>query len=261
MQIRACQIAADIGSPTARRSAIRWLVADAAMDGADVVVFPELALTGYGAGETIASEAEPAEGAALADLRALADAHRITIVTGLALAEESGVSNAAVAVQPGRPPVVYAKRHLYGAYEKALFVPGTTPSPLFEVAGMKAGLLVCFDVEFPERVRELAEAGAEIIFVPTALPRSAGARFIAEHVVPVRAFENQVFIVYVDHCGEDARFAYQGLSCIAAPDGSRLASAPADAAAMLSVTVDGGDYEAARRENPYLQELADSRLR
>ncbi|KQT52775.1 MULTISPECIES: nitrilase-related carbon-nitrogen hydrolase [unclassified Aureimonas] len=261
MQVRACQIDAELGTPEARRSAIRWLVADAASDGADVIVFPELALTGYGAGDMIGSDARTGTGAALAELKRLADEHRITIVTGLAVLGAGGVLNAAVAAQPGAEPIVYAKRHLYGDYEKALFVPGRAPSPIFEVAGMKAGMLVCFDVEFPERVRELALAGAEIVFVPTALPRSESARFVAEHVVPVRAFENQIFVVYVDHCGEDERFAYQGLSCIAAPDGTRLATAPADQLAILSVTIEPGDYEAAREQNPYLQELAESRLR
>ncbi|GGD21404.1 nitrilase-related carbon-nitrogen hydrolase [Aureimonas glaciei] len=261
MQIRACQLDAETGDAKARMAAIRWLTGDAASDGADVVVFPELALTGYGAGDEIRDLAETIDGPTVAELQRLADEHGIAVITGLALREAQGVVNAALVALPRRKPIVYAKQHLYGDYEKALFTPGRVPSGLFEIAGMKAAVLVCFDVEFPERVRELAVAGAEIVFVPTALPASDGARFVAEKIVPVRAFENQIFIVYVDHVGSDARFAYQGLSCIAAPDGTRITAAPDDQFAILSASIDRADYAESRVQNPYLAELAAHRDR
>ena len=254
MQVRACQIGADAGGRTARLAAIRWLIADAAMDGADVVVFPELAVTGYGAGEAIRDKAETIDGPVACELRRLADEHGIAVIAGLAVREGGDVFNAALVARPRSAPIVYAKRHLYGDYEKALFSPGTAPSPIFEIGGMKAGVLVCFDVEFPERVWELAMAGAEVVFVPTALPSSDAGRFIAASVVPVRAFENQIFIVYVDHCGNDERFSYRGLSVIAAPDGSRLTAAAEDRVAMLSATIEPEDFEASRARNPYLEE-------
>jgi predicted amidohydrolase len=261
MHIRACQLDAETGDAKARMAAIRWLIGDAASDGADVVVFPELALTGYGAGDEIRDAAETLGGPAVTELQRLADEHAVAVVTGLALRQENGVVNAALVARPRRKPIVYAKQHLYGDYEKALFTPGRVPSEIFEVAGMKAAVLVCFDVEFPERVRELALAGAEIIFVPTALPASDGARFVAEKIVPVRAFENQIFIVYVDHVGADTRFAYQGLSCIAAPDGTRITFAPDDEFAILSASIDAADYAECRVQNPYLTELAAHRDR
>ncbi len=255
MQVRACQMPADDTDTASRLAAIRYLSADAASDGADVVVFPELAPTGYGAGDAIRELAEDADGPILRELQELVDDHRVTAVIGLALREGERCVNAAVAVRPRAEPIVYAKQHLFGDYEKALFSPGTTASQVFEVAGKKAGLLVCFDVEFPERVRELALAGAEVVFVPTALPTGDAARFIAEHVVPVRAFENHVFVVYVNHAGTDGRFSYQGLSCIAAPDGSRIAVAPADRFGLIDATIEGEDYATSVDANPYLDEL------
>ncbi|WP_188907012.1 nitrilase-related carbon-nitrogen hydrolase [Aureimonas endophytica] len=260
MQVRACQMPAEELEAGSRLAAIRWLIADAASDGADVVVFPELAPTGYGAGDVIRDGAEAADGVTLSEIRQLADDHEVTVILGLAVRAEGGVVNAAVVAQPKQAPIVYAKQHLYGDYEKALFVPGTKASPIFEVAGAKAGVLVCFDVEFPERVRELALAGAEIVFVPTALPAGEASRFIAESVVPVRAFENHLFVVYVNHVGRDGRFAYQGLSCIAAPDGSRIALAPEDRPATIDATIDGTDYATAVAINPYLDELRAATL-
>jgi predicted amidohydrolase len=193
MQVRACQLGADMGDAAARLKAIRWLIVDAASDGADVVVLPELALTGYGAGETIRDAAETIDGDTVTQLRQLADENAITVVTGIALRE--GATVIALIVRPQEAPLAYAKQHLFGPYEKSLFSAGNKCCEIFEVGGLKAAALVCFDVEFPERVRELAQAGAQVIFVPTALPAGASGKMVAEYVVPTRAFESQVFIV------------------------------------------------------------------
>ena len=80
--------------------------------------------------------------------------------------------------------------------------------------------MICYDVEFPEMIRHLALSGADLVLVPTALPASEHAAFIARSIIPVRAFENQVFVAYANHAGRDDAFAYAGLSGIAAPDGS-----------------------------------------
>jgi predicted amidohydrolase len=223
--------------------------------GADLAVFPELAATGYGAGPVIADGATAPE-AALAPLQSLVDRHGTAMVIGLAFREAADKpANAAAILRPGAEPAIYVKRMLYGDYEKDLFEAGQAEPPIVEIGGLACGVLVCFDVEFPELVRSLALRGAEAVIVPTALPRSPGARFIAEHLVSVRAFENQVFLVYADHCGADSRFAYQGLSSIVAPDGSLLAAASDTEAAMLVAELNPSAYADCRAQNPYLDEL------
>ena len=91
--------------------------------------------------------------------------------------------------------------------------------------------------------------------MPTALPASDHAAFIAGSMIPVRAFENQVFVAYVNHCGADGAFAYAGLSRIAAPDGQTLAVADASPA-LLFADIEPAAYAAAREANPYLEDLA-----
>ena len=76
---------------------------------------------------------------------------------------------------------------------------------------------ICYDVEFPEAVRALALAGAELIAVPTALIRPFD--IVARAIVPARAFENQVYVAYAGMCGSEAGLGYCGLSCIVGPDG------------------------------------------
>ncbi|NDV86700.1 hydrolase [Aurantimonas aggregata] len=257
MRVAAFQLDAGLGSPEARLREIEACMARA--DGADLAVFPELALTGYGAGPVIADGASPPE-AALAPLQSLVDRHGTAMVIGLAVAAEGKPVNAAAILRPSAEPAVYAKRMLYGDYEKDLFEAGHAEPPIVEIGGLACGVLVCFDVEFPELVRSLALRGAEAVIVPTALPKSAGARFIAEHLVRVRAFENQIFLVYADHCGADSRFAYQGLSSIVAPDGSALAAANDTDAAMLIADLQPAAYAECRAQNPYLAELRQAGL-
>ena len=84
-------------------------------------------------------------------------------------------------------------------------------------------MLICYDVEFPENVRHLALLGADLVAVPTALMRPFDV--VANILVPARAYENQVFVAYVDRCGHEGDFEYCGLSCVVGPDGVDLARA------------------------------------
>lgn len=227
--------------------------------GADLAHLPELALPGYGAGVEALRETAAKAPELLAQLADLVAETGVALALGLPVLQDGAVRNTAVVLRPGHAPITYAKRFLYGDYERAAFSPGDAASPLVEIAGLNVGLLVCFDVEFPETVRELALAGADLVLVPTALPESEGARFIARHLVPTRAFENGLFVSYADWCGSDDAFRYGGLSVIAAPDGRALAQAGESAAEMLVANLDPSAFAHVRAANDYLGELARMR--
>jgi predicted amidohydrolase len=211
-----------------------------------------LALTGYGAGEAIRATAEPANGAHVARLQTIAAETGIVIVAGFAETADGVVYSSAVAVTPDGQRHFYRKIHLYGDYERSLFSPGDMAPPIFQIGCLKAGLLICYDVEFPELVRHLAAAGADIVLVPTALPESDHAAFIATRIIPVRAFENQIFVAYANHAGDDGAFTYAGRSGIVAPNGDDLARASELGSKLLLADIDPGAYGAARSANPYL---------
>ncbi|WAJ28066.1 nitrilase-related carbon-nitrogen hydrolase [Antarcticirhabdus aurantiaca] len=223
--------------------------------GAGLAHLPELALPGYGAGAEALRETAMRAPEILARLEDLVAETGVALALGLPVLDGGAVLNAAILLRPNRERVLYAKRFLYGDYERAAFSAGAAVSPVVEVAGFRVGLLVCFDVEFPETVRELALAGADLVLVPTALPESAGARFIARSLVPTRAFENSLFLSYADWCGADAAFRYQGLSAIVGPDGIPLAQAGEAGAEMLLADLDPAAFEAPRAANNYLGEL------
>jgi predicted amidohydrolase len=269
MRLALLQMTARAGDVPANLARIDDAMRAAAARGADLLLAPELALSGYGAGAAIADLADPPGGPQRAALARMAREHGLAIVAGLAEAAEGAIWNSAYFTD-GAADAIYRKSHLYGAYETALFRPGPPAAVTFAHAGLTCGMLICYDVEFPENVRRLAQAGADLVLVPTALPAAPFTQFIARRIIPVRAFENQVFVAYANHGGADERFTYQGMSCVAAPDGSILAEAGGPDAheagagagtgagaqdALLIVDIDPAAYGASRADNAYLRDL------
>ena len=255
MKIAALQMQAVAGDVEANLVRIEAAMRDAARQGATLLVAPELAIPGYGAGDAMAALAEEPQGPSWRRLAAMSQETKVAVVAGFAERDGEAVYNSALFVDGDKPPKVYRKSHLYGPYERSLFRPETPTSCLFDHAGMKFGMLICYDVEFPENVRRLAMAGAQAVLVPTALPASDHDEFIARKMIPVRAFENQVFVAYVDHCGADALGSYAGLSGIAAPDGTLLAAAGATGEALLVADLDADAFGNSAKQNPYLADL------
>lgn len=260
MKIAALQMRAVAGDPARNFERVARAPREAAAAGAKLLVTPELAHTGYGAGPDVTRYAEPPAGDLAAKIAQLSRETGVAIIMGFAERVGDVVYNSALFTD-GTRHAVYRKSHLYGDYERGLFSPGEPSNTIVEVGGMKLGILICYDVEFPENVRRLAEAGVDGIMVPTALPASDHSELIARKMIAVRAFENQIFVAYVDHCGADDRFRYAGLSGIAAPDGSMLAEAPAEGEALLVADLDRGAYQASAEENTYLTDLRRVRER
>lgn len=256
MRIAALQMHAIAGDGEANLQRIAAAAVDAASAGAKLLIVPELAVTGYGAGEDALTRlASPATGDVPARLSAIARDNKLAVVAGFAEQEGTLIYNSALFTDGIGTNAVYRKSHLYGDYERNVFRPGVPASVLVELGGIRLGMLICYDVEFPENVRRLALAGADLVVVPTALPKGSSGTFIASHMIQVRAFENQVFVAYINHCGAGDNFTYAGLSRIAAPDGKLLAEAAAEGETLLFAEVRPEDYARSRAENTYLVDL------
>lgn len=256
MRIAALQMHAIAGDAEANIERIAAAAADAAAGGARLLVVPELAVPGYGAGEAAFGRlASPATGDVATRLGAIARDNALAIVAGFAEQDGTHVYNSALFTDGIGTNAVYRKSHLYGDYERAAFRTAAPASVMVELGGIRLGMLICYDVEFPENVRRLALAGADLVLVPTALPKGSSGTFIANHMIQVRAFENQVFVAYINHCGADDHFTYAGLSRIAAPDGKLLAEAPAEGETLLFAEIRPEDYAKSRAENTYLIDL------
>lgn len=255
MRLAVYQIETVPGDVEANLGLIAGAAERASEAGANVLLVPELALTSYGAGDRFAELAEPVDGVSAKVLAAMSLHLKLDIVVGMAERADGKIWNSALLFQRGEVTGVYRKRQLYGAYETGYFAPGPCDSTLFDIGGMKTGLAICYDIEFPETARALALAGAKLILVPTAVPVSKSAEFIARYVLPVRAFENEVFVAYANHAGTDDRYSYTGRSCICAPDGSDLARADGEGEALLIADLEPARYIAFNAEVPYLKDL------
>lgn len=198
----------------------------AVSSGADLLVLPEMFLCGYNIGASrVADLAEASDGPSAARIADIARSHKLGILYGYPERDASGAIYNSVQLidRHGEQRANYRKTHLYGELDRSQFSASDQPPAIFELDGWKVGLLICFDVEFPEAVRTLALAGADLVLVPTANMRPY--EFVAQVLVPTRAYENQVFLAYANYVGNEDEIEYCGLSCIVAPDGQVMAQA------------------------------------
>jgi predicted amidohydrolase len=117
--------------------------------------------------------------------------------------------------------------------------------------GFQIGLLICYDIEFPEPARVLALAGADILLIPTA--QMAPYTQVAKVLIPTRAYENQLYVAYANHSGSDDGLNYVGLSSICGPDGAVLAAA-GTGEELIYATVDKMHHQKVRQADPLLRD-------
>lgn len=138
---------------------------------ADLLVLPEMFLTGYNIGvEAVGALAETQDGPSAQSIAALAKNSGVAILYGYPERGADGqIYNAVQLIDAnGQRLCNYRKTHLFGDLDNSMFSAGDDDFPLVELNGWKLGFLICYDLEFPENTRRLALAGAELILVPTA---------------------------------------------------------------------------------------------
>jgi len=216
----------------------------------DLVVCPELFLSGYNVGAEVAELAQPADGAFFRAAAAVARECKTALVYGYPeTAAGNRICNAAVCIgRDGQLRANHRKLRLPNDFERRWFTPGESYT-LLDLGGFRVALLVCYEVEFPEAVRACALAGADVVVAPTAL--KAEWTFVARQLVPTRAFENGVFLLYANYCGHENGFDYLGESCIIGPGGEEIARAGGDEG-LITGLLDRNRIAEARARLAYL---------
>ncbi|KAA1429224.1 nitrilase-related carbon-nitrogen hydrolase [Nocardioides antri] len=221
------QLAPVLGDLAGNRRRLLAAVDEAAAAGARVVVLPELATTGYCFTDAAQARAlaEPVDGPTVRALTDLAARHDLVVVVGLALLDPEGrLRNSAVLVDGDGPAAVYDKVHLWGR-EPDVFTAGDAPPPVVATRHGRVGLMVCYDLEFPEWVRRAALDGAELVCVPVNWPdpgRPDGERPVETLTAQVAAATNRVYVAVADRVGDERGTRWIGGSVIAGPDGYPL---------------------------------------
>ncbi len=202
-------------SPLERFAQLEDAISDQQLD---LVVCPELFLSGYAVGGDVRRFAETKEGPFSNKIANLAKQQGTAIIYGYPEQQNGLLFNSSICIDSnGHIVSNHRKMLLPPGFESEYFTSGDELST-FNLGPFKCAMLVCYDVEYPEAVRAAAEAGAQIIIVPTALTDQWGV--VAHKLIPTRAFENGVWVLYANHAGVENSARYLGNSCIAAPDGS-----------------------------------------
>ena len=263
--VAACQLGLAVGETEANRSAAAAAIGEAAGRGAELVVLPELCDSGYvfsGEAEARALAAPAADSPTLREWQELAGRYGTTIAGGFCeLGDDGLVYNSAAVVGADGILAVYRKAHLWDA-EKLVFTPGDAPPPVVGLPFGRVGLMICYDLEFPEWVRLPALAGADLIAAPVnwpAMPVPAGERPCDVVRVQADACVNGVFVAVADRCRAERGVSWVGGSVIVGPDGYPLAG-PATAGSQVILVA---DCELARARNKQISThndvLADRR--
>ena len=264
MRVACCQIAPDVADPAVSGAAAGEAIAAAVAGGAQIVVLPELANSGY----VFRSEAEvraaatPADGEVLASWAAAAAGGDAVVIAGFCeLAPDGAIHNSAAVLDGGGVLAVYRKLHLWDE-EQRWFMPGSDCAPVLDTCHGRIGVAVCYDLEFPELTRGLALAGAELIALPTNWPRDPNPpddRPILHSLASVTAYLNKVYVAVCDRCGSERGLEFEGGSAIVAADGALVAGPVKDRGAA-TITADC-DLRRARdkRSGPRNDAFADRR--
>jgi predicted amidohydrolase len=206
----------------------------------DLLVLPELFATGYQfvTKSEVQSLAEPVpDGLTCQRLMEVARAHSLHLVAGLPERNGGHCYNSAIVIGPKGFIGLYRKTHLF--FEETLFfAPGDTGFRVWEAAGAKIGVMICFDWLYPEAARTLALRGAEIVCHPSnlVLPHCPDA-------MVTRCLENRMFSVTANRIGAEERggkerLTYLGQSEIVTPRGRILHRAPSDREELMVLDID-----------------------
>ncbi|UCC93756.1 MAG: carbon-nitrogen hydrolase family protein [Thermoplasmata archaeon] len=212
-----------------RQGDMRWnisrvleLASQAGVKGADLVVLPELATTGYYMFNKFHDLAEPLDGPTVAVVHELAKRYDYHVVMGLAEKGDDGkVHDSSVLIGPSGLQGVYRKIHLWDT-ENSVFTPGDqvmapeTGGPLGRV-----GLLVCYDLEFPETAERVGALGASLLAATAAFTNLT----LWQATLKARARDLGVPVVAANRIGHEMDTDFCGHSSIVAPDGTVLAEA------------------------------------
>jgi predicted amidohydrolase len=227
--IAVAQLGLAVGEPEVNRKAGAEAVAEAAAAGARLVVLPELSDSGY-----VFASADEARGLAapaddsdtLRQWAALAREHGLVIVGGFCeLGQDGQLYNSAALVDGSGVRAVYRKAHLWDT-EKRVFVAGNAPPPVVETELGRVGVMICYDLEFPEWVRRAALDGADLVAAPVNWPAVVappGERPTEVIKAQAAAATNGVFVAVADRCRAERGVSWISGSVIVGPDGYPLA--------------------------------------
>jgi predicted amidohydrolase len=223
----------------------------------DMVIFPEMFLTGYNIGsEFFRLSQGPSSGAVqrLEDLSKETGKYLIVGMPEKSRDIRGQIHNSAGIFGPDGLIGFYRKMHLvdFGPFEEwAYFTPGREPF-MFEIEEFRIGVIICYDIFFPELTKYYAVNGADAVVCISASP-SVTRRFF-ETTMASRAVENTIYFIYSNLVGFDARMEFWGGGSVIGPRGEEVVKGPYFEEALLTAELKLHTVEASRRLRPTLRD-------
>jgi predicted amidohydrolase len=269
LKVAVCQYAPRLGRVDENATTGSEWIARAANAGATLIVLPELANSGYAFANAeeaeLGSESSP-DGPTLIEWVERCRQLGVWVVAGFSERSAAGRFDSAALLGPEGVIGVYRKAHLF-FNEQIYFQPGDIGFPVFDLPFGRVGMLICYDLWFPEAARVLSLAGADIICVPTNWVANFRRRVqdergwtMGNYASVAVATQNQVFLAAADRIGMERDVEFVGGSCVVGPDGWMLAG-PASQSdeALLLADVDLSQSALRKQRTPRNHALGDRR--
>jgi len=255
MKIAAAQIECIPGDIEANCAQIPSLAEQAKANGCETIVFPEMMDTGYEM-SAIQKAASPWPGPPFLAAQKAARKHALHLICGLSEREEERIYNSLAVFDPeGNLVGKYRKTHLLPldpVNETRYLTPGNSLE-IVQIGEMKWGLLICYDLRFPEMSRQLIMQGAEVLVVCAAWPFPRESHW--QTLTEARAIENQCYVIAANRIGTDGPLTFCGSSRIINPDGTIEASASQDQKELLIAQIHRKNVSSFRASMPFLEDI------
>ncbi|NTX28022.1 carbon-nitrogen hydrolase family protein [Burkholderia pyrrocinia] len=222
-----------------------------AAGGTKLIVFPETTLSGFPTRENVADVAQTLDGPGLSAVRDAARRKGVAVAVGLAERDGGQFYNTTVLVdERGDIVLRYRKTHLW-ASDVGVFTPGDRFATCIW-NGLTVGLLICYDIEFPETARAVGALDADLLIVTNGNMDPFGP--VHRRAIAARAMENQMFALMVNRCGSgDDNLTFAGLSALVDPFGD-TAIELGRSEAVVQANLDLTRLEASREHYSYLHD-------
>ncbi|MSQ95208.1 MAG: carbon-nitrogen hydrolase family protein [Gemmataceae bacterium] len=237
-KIAAVQMDCAFADKSKNLETIRARMREAAANGAQLVIFPECALSGYcfESKEEAWPHAEPIPGPSTEAIARECVNLGIWVIVGMLETAGDHLYNACVLIRPAGIYPIYRKIHLPFLGVDRFTTPGDAPFAVHDIGGLRVGMNICYDGSFPESARCLMLLGADLIVLSTNWP--TGAISTAKTLIPARALENHLYYAAVNRIGTERGFRFIGMSRILGCRGEFLAVSEDDQPTILYAEID-----------------------
>lgn len=259
LNIALAQMHCKVGDKQQNIEKMKSFLLNAKKQKAQLIIFPELSLTGYTIRDLTYDLAEPIPGPSIEAMVEITKKEKIYAIFGMPERSQKAhnvIYNTAVLLGPEGYIGKYRKMHLptHSVFQEKRYFRQGYQTPVFETAIGEIGLIVCYDIFFPEISRSLRLQGAQLIVCISASP-AVRSRFF-EVFSLARAMENTCFFAFVNLVGNEDGLQFWGGSRLVAPNGSVLAQAKYDEEDMVIGSV---DYAKLAQVEPFVPTLRDLR--